>query len=336
MRINFKNVGQGDTIILEWKKKKKCFVGIIDCKKCNSRNPAIEHLQELLNDEINFEIDFIFLSHPHFDHFSGMLDLLNYCHDNKLKINRYGHSMFLHKTYLDWANINENHTALLADIVDRVVELKRQGTITGIEYLSYNWGMDVGDKFRLYCMGPSDDEFRAFTQRAGLFGNNNEQLASKAANLLSTVLLLTIDNSCVIFSSDVTLEAQDRIFNNCPMIREKRFVLGQVPHHGSKDNHNIQNWKGLTYSQNCPVVISAGKHERYLHPHITVLEDFHNSKFKIHSTNKVNGVNGFLKKLKKASILLDMISEPIEEYHFNGDQIFEFNRGKLIYQPLIN
>ena len=48
LTITFKNVGHGDTIILEWQNnQKENEIGIIDCQLINgSSNLAIEHIEK--------------------------------------------------------------------------------------------------------------------------------------------------------------------------------------------------------------------------------------------------------------------------------------------------
>ena len=69
LTITFKNVGQGDTIILEWQNDQgKNEIGIIDCHLKNGKsNLAIEHILEGGYRKISFMI----LTHPHADHLSS-------------------------------------------------------------------------------------------------------------------------------------------------------------------------------------------------------------------------------------------------------------------------
>ncbi|MCY7362979.1 MAG: hypothetical protein LH629_13085, partial [Ignavibacteria bacterium] len=60
--VLFKNVGQGDSILVEWLNGSQKHFGIIDCNLYESRNPLLE---ELANRNIEF-IDFIILSHLHY------------------------------------------------------------------------------------------------------------------------------------------------------------------------------------------------------------------------------------------------------------------------------
>ena len=81
MYITFKNVGHGDSIIIEWDviekdKKKVTKLFIIDCKKVERKNPVISYLKKCVNPQI----EYLIISHPHNDHYSGMLELMQYCH----------------------------------------------------------------------------------------------------------------------------------------------------------------------------------------------------------------------------------------------------------------
>ena len=66
LKITFLEVGQGDSIIVEWKKNKKLKIAIIDCNsKPGNENPTIDFIKNT-----NYkEIEFVILSHPHTDHF---------------------------------------------------------------------------------------------------------------------------------------------------------------------------------------------------------------------------------------------------------------------------
>ena len=88
MKITFKNVGQGDSIILEWVDQGKEKLIIIDCKKYNDSNPVLEYVKE----NENKILELLLLSHPHVDHCSGFSELIQYCIDSKKKINYFLHT----------------------------------------------------------------------------------------------------------------------------------------------------------------------------------------------------------------------------------------------------
>jgi competence protein ComEC len=70
--VTFKNVGQGDSIIIDWGSKKDRKYAIVDCNLFEGRNPILEHIK----DNNVHSIEFAILTHPHSDHFSGFLELL--------------------------------------------------------------------------------------------------------------------------------------------------------------------------------------------------------------------------------------------------------------------
>ena len=82
LKLTFKNVEQGDSIILEWEDDGISRIGLIDCKNAFRTNPTINFIKAL-----NLtKIDFILLTHPHQDHFSGFSELLDYCIQNNIEI----------------------------------------------------------------------------------------------------------------------------------------------------------------------------------------------------------------------------------------------------------
>ena len=83
LNITFYNVGQGDAILIDWQYQDSRKVGIIDCNKFKGSNKIVE----FLNKNSVHSIEFIVLSHFHYDHFSGMSEIFNYCSENKIKIN---------------------------------------------------------------------------------------------------------------------------------------------------------------------------------------------------------------------------------------------------------
>jgi competence protein ComEC len=90
LRIRFLNVGQGDSIILEWQDITDLSwkIGIIDCNLYLNANPTLSYLIQN-----NYkEIEFILLSHPHSDHFSGMKALLLHCEKNQISIKYFFHT----------------------------------------------------------------------------------------------------------------------------------------------------------------------------------------------------------------------------------------------------
>ena len=96
LRVTFKYVGQGDCIIIEWEEEERPGVGIIDCKAISGYNAAVKHLEDIKPPEIAF----IVLSHPHQDHYSGLLTVLEHCQRNGISIGLFGHTARDHMAFL--------------------------------------------------------------------------------------------------------------------------------------------------------------------------------------------------------------------------------------------
>ncbi|TAE19152.1 MAG: hypothetical protein EAZ95_02510 [Bacteroidetes bacterium] len=329
MKITFKNVGQGDSIILEWDKDGEEQIGIIDCNKHEGQNPVLEFLRAKQLKSIAF----IALSHPHEDHFSGMLELLEYCEANNVIIKKFLHTMRIDQRHLlDWANINDNARKMLARLISKVDELYKNKIIILELYTEAHWSLPLPNSIEIRTIAPSKDELDAYVRKVRQYQEVDEKRCSQAANLLSTVFAITDKNNTIILTADAEIEAFDRIAERDSECFEKRLVLCQVPHHGSKKNHKISFWKNFSKKVFCPAVISAGENLKYKHPDYQVVEDFVNEDFKVYATNNVNGMQDFIDSwlTLRVSSVLDDDSE-VETYNIEGDQVFEFVDGNVRY-----
>jgi beta-lactamase superfamily II metal-dependent hydrolase len=89
MKVTFKNVGQGDSVIIEWEENQTNKIILIDCNKINGTNPVLNYLKKTKITSIHCLV----LSHPHIDHFRGMLELLIYCEQEDVLIERFAHTL---------------------------------------------------------------------------------------------------------------------------------------------------------------------------------------------------------------------------------------------------
>jgi len=324
MKVTFKDVGQGDSIILEWESKGASKIGIIDCCKHEGKNPILDHLKAL--NWKSQSIDFILLSHPHYDHYSGMLELLDYCLSNNIKIERFGHSLSVEQRYLDWANTNNKHNSRLEKLIDRVIQMEKNGEINEIAIVAKDWSIQLSEKHSIRSISPSDKEWRSYTERVDVFKNDRKR-ASKEANLFSTILIFESSEAYFLLTSDATTEALDRILDrSISYFKDKNLVLGQVPHHGSKYNHRIQFWRKLKPEINTYVAISAGSNSNYNHPDIKVVESFRDNDFKVYSTIHRDVLN---ERAERKSAILNTASNIL--YGTFGDQAFKIEDGIAIY-----
>ena len=80
--VHIFDVGHGDSLLIQ---SPKGSIGIVDCCK---RGSAIPVRDFLIAKQVK-QIEFIVLTHHHEDHYSGMLELLEFCDKNSIVINKF-------------------------------------------------------------------------------------------------------------------------------------------------------------------------------------------------------------------------------------------------------
>ena len=324
MKITFKDVGQGDSIIVEWSKDGINKIGIIDCCKKGKKNPTLIHINNL-----NYtEIEFIILSHPHKDHYSGLLELLEHAEKNKIIIKRFSQTVMLAgpTSYWKYFEIDSSDSRLLKKIIGKTRELSELGIIKKNDTLLDGKGFHLEDNIGLVCLAPSNEDIELYQQIVKLDADKNIKAASQAANLLATVIKLKIDDNYILFTSDAECSALIGIIKNYSKeFAGVKFHVCQLPHHGSEKNDSKEFWEIVETIEARHAIISAGQNKKYNHPSYNVIKKFFDNGFKIHCTNIVNGMAEFTKDLKaskKASLILDGCSELAEEYIKSNDRVF--------------
>ena len=194
MKITFKDVGQGDSILIEWKIGDKNKIGIIDCCNKGKMNPVLLHLENYKYDVI----DFIILSHPHKDHYSGLLELLEYIEKKKITINRFAQTItHAGVAYWKYFEISSSDSRLLQKIIKKTRDLKEQGLIKKNDLLLDGKLIQIEQNIELECLAPSNDDIELYQKIVKLDADKNIKQASKAANLLATVIKLKIEDNFI-------------------------------------------------------------------------------------------------------------------------------------------
>lgn len=328
INITFKNVGQGDSIVIEWKHNSKNKVGIIDCNLFDKKNPTLEHIISAGYSSI----EFIILSHPHYDHFSGIRELLEYCEENIIVIKKFLHTSQQVPDYLRVATksvISSNELVLL---FSKINDLRKKQVIEFVTYISDEVkGINLNERVKLEFLAPSSVEYERFLSKTPLFDeegpHNNAQ-----ANWLSTIVKIYTSDWYILLTSDSTLETLKRV----GIQKKEEFLsnlkLGQSPHHGAKSNHYDAFWKTKNHEPNTPIVFSVGPNF-YKHPSEKALNFFSQTKnkFKIFSTNQVGSLSMYNSSLQSSTIssYLDLagsqqVISPMPSSQYQGEQSFSF------------
>jgi beta-lactamase superfamily II metal-dependent hydrolase len=322
MRIIFKNVGQGDSIILQWKKEGKKNIGIVDCKKVYPYNPVLDYIKSKDVDSINFMI----LTHPHYDHFSGFRELLNYCGNNEIPIENFLLTCYQDIVYLKSAVKSSKASSELVKMLIKLRELRRDKNI--IKHLTH-FNSDIknihlNDKIRIEPLAPTTTELEFFLERKLSLAEENQD-SQPHGNWLSTILKVAGNDWYILLTSDVEQSVLKKIGHNMEERLATSLILCQAPHHGSLKNHSSEFWRSLD-RRKAKVAISVGKNS-YDHPDEKVIEKFDDYNYEIYSTNRVGALeNESLKRDHRSDLLLNNIGihDSKKEMKKNGSQDLEF------------
>jgi beta-lactamase superfamily II metal-dependent hydrolase len=328
MKITFKDVGQGDSIIIEWQDKagvKK--IGVVDCKLKGKVNPVLEYIKTTDYKEIAFLI----LSHPHEDHYSGYLELLEHLEEKNIPIIRMGHTLFFGGvgSYWKYFEVSTKATDLLSSIKKKWLELEGKKFIRRMDALNDGKVLRIDDSLTITSIAPSPAETRLYYERVKLDEITNAKTASQAANLFSTVLRLTFDDYNYLLTSDAENSALIGSMEKEPHHFEGvKYHVCQMAHHGSAKNYTTEFWGKIDAFKVQNAIASAGN--GYRHPSFKVLKNFYDGGYAVYCTNIVNGMNEFVKMLDKKSKALDSTSRLAEEYLKSNDRVFEIKDGQVL------
>jgi len=306
VNITFKNVGQGDSIVLEWEDK----LAIIDCNLYNGGNPVLDHLKK---NRVK-KIEFIILSHPHTDHFSGFHELLSYCIEEDIHVNRFLHTAQSTPAFLKSANRSrESDTKLMAlfALLKEMLDNKQ------IEIYAINDNPDMaiplGEEFKLEVLSPSSLEIDKYIKKESYGFDEEDEKSNPDANWLSTILKISNSKYYVLLTSDAIKSSFSRIGKRKnSRLKDLKLYLGQSPHHGSKGNLNESFWQIRKRCSNTPIIISVGENH-YGHPAAAVTDFFNKTpNYELRQTQNEIIISSTAQNVSR---ILDTFSTSVNEIH---------------------
>jgi beta-lactamase superfamily II metal-dependent hydrolase len=323
MQLIFKEVGQGDSILVQWKEGDRDRIVIIDCNiKEDGSNPVLKHLQDLNLDRI----ELIVSTHPHTDHFSGILQILDYAEENRIKIGAFLHTSQYKKQFFNSAVKGNVASDALSKLFKKVLAIQKgdpRMPIAGINAVSREF--DLEGAWKLKFLAPYDQDYLDFSSNS--FKHLDKGTINRGdANLLSTVIKLYEGNRYILLTGDCTQHVFSKIF-----LREFEkdatkgtLELLQVAHHGSGDNYYEPLISQLNGERNVPAVISVGQNS-YGHPSEDMKIELQKLGYTIYETNFPANSASASKMVTKSR--LGMISTPAGSSGTRTvcqDQVFTF------------
>jgi hypothetical protein len=328
LNISFYNVGQGDAIQITWHDKGQLKLGIVDCNTFPDQNNKII---TYIKDNSISEIEFIVLSHFHYDHFSGMNDIFEFCIENNIKI-----KFFLHTLIPE-----------VLDIYDRIfyskkVEKEIVRFMHLIEFLQTEDEIPVSYHIKplnlftnvyLSFYAPEGVTYRTISKKISR-KKNKVVTTSADINRLSTIIGISNDQNEILLTSDAVKKSFIKIKNRI----KKEVLLAQVPHHGSFKNISPAFWEELPRKSRCPAIFSIGEEPKDTLPNFETVKLFENLNYDIYSTNCCYGIKECFKPDQEkqnfgipSSSPLDIFSTKLRTIYtkpindkFNGDKEFSF------------
>ena len=329
MRITFKNVGQGDSIILEWSKRDDTVgIGIVDCNLYNGENPVLLHIQRLACSYI----DFIILSHPHYDHFSGMLELLEFCEDNRIGIGCFYHTCHQHPDYIKAAYKSATTQKELGHLLLKVQSLFRKEKIRKQALSQFVEPIPLEEKVSMKCLSPSEREYDDFISSKTYKYSEEEHGNIAKANKLSTLLKIQGSGWYILLTSDTELSTFKRLAKQHSDEFKDNLLLAQSPHHGAWTNHWSEFWKRRTKAKGAFAVISVGKN-RYEHPSQKTVDSFIENQYQLRYTSAIGVLRNLERseQAQKNTIALDVFASLVVEQ--GKDCVFEIQNGSIAEPP---
>ena len=274
--IHVLDVGHGDSIILELPNNNW---GVIDCFKITNESepPALTFLKARNVKRLKF----VCLTHPHYDHYHGMLEILKHFAADGAQIEEFwdfGMDKDKLHVFKERCGSEKEFTELqrLYDfILDKVLN-------EGIPYLEAKQNTKCLDwnNIKIFSLAPIGHDTIKYIRSLGKDIRIDE-------NLLSVVLVVTCGQTNVILGSD-TKSWQDILGlwrKECVTSkgRKRGFDFVKVSHHGSREGNDNGLWKSFTVTDKSVAVISTGC--KYNLPHKETITSITSSKVRLYSTN---------------------------------------------------
>jgi competence protein ComEC len=277
----FKGVGNGDSIILEWMGADGTLnVGIVDCNLFGKSNPVIQHLETLMGSHKELTIAFVVLSHPHYDHYSGLTGLLEFLQKKQMAIHHFLHTIPTHIPSVNFfARTLQDKGSALFKMLSKVRELFAERLIHDGGTIRSPLIFYPDPRIRIECLSPSNIETQVFIDEVLELSElpqddllpEQKRECHVAANRLSTIFKVSFQEHYILLTSDSESGAFEKLLEK-PGQDSTVLHLCQIPHHGSGKSYNPLFWAGLRKKDNCPAVFSVGCSNSYGHPDPKVVE----------------------------------------------------------------
>jgi len=292
-------VDYGDSIVINIENGNDSKWGVIDCHnpKSSDKSPTLKFLKK---NNVRV-LEFICLTHPDYDHFSGIEQLLRYFSTEGRRVNSYYDTLDSTRyTSLITSTRQEKTLKSLYKFVDELIEKD----LISWEQLSYDKVLFKEREFFITSKGPYQKDLSSYLKKANKrnLGLTKGKNITVDKNLLSVITLIEFGEILILLLSDASKENIEYFLKKAKESVSKKgklyFSFIKVAHHGSSKNNHSGLWKNYTNRDSSNAAISSGS--KYEHPNIEVVKDIIANKINLYCTNK----SGCLKDSTKTSLKL--------------------------------
>ena len=267
IEVTMLDVGQGDCICVQGPEHQNY---LIDGGSSDVNEVGKYRIEPFLKSRGIAEIDYVFLSHGDLDHMCGIEEMLMR-QDVGVRIRNL---VVPEKTYWD----------------EKLTDLIHTAGQNGTDIWVMEYGMTIKEgKMKWECLGPGRKNRKRTdnADNADNTGNLDSVTDTVAAgNAASMILHLEYEGFDMLFTGDVEKEGEECLTEVLADIQKEKNITWEVlktAHHGSK-NSTTERFLWMVHPQYA--WISAGRKNRYGHPHEETLKRLEESGAKIYSTQQ--------------------------------------------------
>ena len=235
-RVIFLDVGQGNCVLLQMSSGENY---LYDCGSSSRTEIGRYVCLPVLKYYGVERLDAVFVSHPDTDHINGILELLQLAGENHIKI-----------AQLVLPNIDPSARAEEYQSIFASVDGLQQDDEPVVGYLSAGETWETGAA-SFACLHP------------------REGMSAEDSNAYSMVLLGDFGDACVLLTGDLEAEGEEELIEVLWEKGSGKTTVLQVAHHGSGKATSAELLQAV---RPAATVISAGRKNRYGHPHRETLE----------------------------------------------------------------
>ncbi|MCP4610238.1 MAG: hypothetical protein GY845_16130 [Planctomycetes bacterium] len=302
--FNFFYVGDGDCTLIQFPGGRT--YGIIDSNKPAWRRPSVaastmqkiqRHVcKDSKGADRDIDLAFICVSHPHRDHISGLLELLQV---KGVNLKEFWHPLpdvekllLRHaspeedENYSKWTEISKfYYEEQISEFVEAgQLAIQRVGR-EGIRQLQEMQSVPDIEGVEIYVLNPTTKALASYQEAMDYSYGRLEHLNRNILDRISVVLLFVYGENALLYASDIQQEQWKEIVNNLEKRKRWKHILPvgimKASHHGGPLSFYEGLWADILGTKGGRIVVSGGS---LVHPSDTLIKSIRHANKKPYCT----------------------------------------------------